>query len=560
MLSRIKYFLYFLLLGTFFAFICCQQETSITKADIVFLDGNIVTMNKDLPQAQAVAIKGISIISVGTNKEVKPFIGDMTKVINLEQKLVIPGLIDAHVHPFGAGRALTILDLKTLNKEQILEKVARKVKETEKGEWIEGRGWDQGFWREQKFPSRYELDTVAPDNPVALTRIDGHSAWYNSMALSLSNINKDTKEPEGGRILRDAQGEPTGILVDEAMGLIKRGEYRGGIEDKEVYIKLAMEQYKKWGITGIHDAGANKESLQVYKKLIDEGKLSVRVYAMISAGSDAFMEYLNKGPQIGLGNNFLTIRSIKFLLDGALGSRGALLFEPYSDSPDTTGLQLVKEDKAYSIIKISLEKGFQVCIHAIGDKANHIVLNLYHKALEEKPIEDHRLRIEHTSVVQREDVPRFKELNVIASMQPIFIGEYGRWSEDRLGPHRVKGVLIFRQLLDAGAIIAGGTDTPASDTGNPLINFYTAVARKSPYGLPKEWYGKEKVTREEALKMLTIDAAYAAFEENIKGSIEMDKLADVIVLSKDIMRIEEEEILNTEVLITILDGKIIYSK
>lgn len=563
MFAKVKYFLYFFLtLAVLFSIFSCQQETSAIEADIALLNGNIVTMSDDLPRAQAVAIRGNRIISVGTNKEIKPFIGEKTKVISLEQKLVIPGLIDAHVHPFGAGRALTTsaLDLKGLNKEKILDKVARRVKEVEKGVWIEGRGWDQGFWKEKKFPTRYDLDTVAPDNPVALTRIGGHSGWYNSMALRLSNIDKDTKDPEGGRILRDAQGEPTGMLIDEATGLIERERYGEGLEERETYIKLAMEQYKKWGVTGIHDAAADRESLQVYEELKRKGELTVRVYAMISAGSDAFPEYLSKGPQVDSKDYFLTARSVKMFIDGALGSRGALLFEPYSDSPETSGLQMMKEEEAFAKIKKSLEKGFQVCVHAIGDKGVHIMLNLYQRALEENPVENHRFRIEHASVIQKEDLPRFKELNVIASMQPVFLGEYGRWSEDRLGPERAKGVLIFRQLLDAGVIIAGGTDTPASDDGNLLINFYTAVARKSPYGVPEEWHGKEKVTREEALRMLTIDAAYAAFEEDIKGSIEAGKLADVVVLSQDIMKIDEEEILNTEVLMTILDGKIIYSK
>jgi predicted amidohydrolase YtcJ len=561
MLKKVKYTLcIFVALAALFVIFSCQQETSGVKADLVLLNGNIVTMNHDLPRAEAVAIRGNSIISVGTSKKVKPFVGEETKVIDLEQKLAIPGFIDAHVHPFSAGRALTVLDLKGLTKEQILDKVAHKVKESAQGAWVVGRGWDQGFWKEKKFPTRYDLDAIAPVNPVALTRIDGHSGWYNSMALQLSNIDKDTQAPEGGQILRDAQGKPTGMLIDEAMGLLKGEGYGEGLEDRETYIKLAMEQYRKWGVTGIHDAGAGKEALQTYEDLKRRGELTVRVYAMISAGSKAFPTYLNKGPQVDSENHLLTVRSVKMLIDGALGSRGALLFEPYSDSPDTSGLQLMREEKVYDVINESIENGFQVCIHAIGDKANHIVLNLYQKSLEENPVEDHRFRIEHASVIQPKDLPRFKELSVIASMQPVFIGEYGRWSEDRLGPQRVKGVLIVRQLLDAGVIVAGGTDNPASDDGNPLVNFYTAVTRKSPYGVPDEWYGQEKITREEALRIFTLDAAYAAFEEDIKGSIETGKLADIVVLNKDIMSIDEEGILNTEVLMTILDGKIIYSK
>ena len=535
----------------------CRQKNPTAKADLALWHGNIITMNNDLPRAQAMAILGNRIISVGNDKDVEPLIGDKTKVIDLERKLVIPGLIDAHLHPFGAGRALIVLDLKGLTKKQILDKVAGKLKDVKKGDWIEAEGWDQGFWKEKEFPTRYELDAIAPDNPAVLSRIDGHSGWYNSLALRLSKIDKKTKDPEGGRILRDARGEPTGILIDEAMGLIERERPGEGLERKETYIKLAMEQFRKWGITGIHDAGADKDSLQVYEKLRQNGELTVRVYAMISARGDAFSEALSQGPRI---DNFLTARSVKMLIDGALGSRGALLLEPYSDSPETSGLQMMKEEEAYSLIKKSIEKGFQVCAHAIGDKALHIMLNLYQRALKENPAQDPRFRIEHASVIQKDDLPRFKEMSVIAAMQPIFVGEYGRWAEDRLGPQRIKGVLIFRQLLDAGVKVAGGTDSPASDTGNPLFNFYAAVTRKSPYGVPQEWYGREKVTREEALRMMTVDAAYAAFEEETKGSLKVGKLADAVVLDKDIMTIDEEQILKTEVLMTILDGKIIYSR
>jgi len=535
---------------------CLRHKTPPAKADLVLWNGNVVTLSAELPKAQAVAISGNRIIGVGDAKEVKPFIGEKTKVIDLAQKLVIPGLIDAHLHPFGAGRALTILDLKGLSKEEILARVALKVKELKKGEWIEAEGWDQGFWKEKEFPTRQELDAAAPDNPAVLSRIDGHSAWYNSLAFRLSNIDRNTKDPEGGRILRDAHGEPTGMLIDEAMGLIKK-EHGEGPELKERYIKLAMEQYRKWGVTGIQDAGEDRGSLEVYEKLKQKGELTVRVYAMINATGDAFAEALSRGPRV---DDFLTERCVKILIDGALGSRGALLFEPYSDAPDTSGLQMMPEEKAYSIIRNSLEKGFQVATHAIGDRAVHIMLNLYQRALQENPVKDPRLRIEHASVVRNEDLPRFKQLNVIASMQPIFIGEYGRWSEDRLGPQRVQGVLILRDLLDSGVAVAGGTDCPASDSGNPLLNFYAAVTRKSPFGVPQEWYGRQKITREEALRMLTFNAAFAAFEEDKKGSLEAGKLADLVVLSQDIMTIDEEQILNTEVVMTILDGKIIYGR
>jgi len=551
-----RYAAFLLALAVFSLAFCLRHKTPPAKADLVLSNGNVVTLSAELPKAQAVAISGNRIVRVGSAKDVKPFIGEKTRVIDLGQKLVIPGLIDAHLHPFGAGRALTVLDLKGLSKEEILARVALKVKELKKGEWIEAEGWDQGFWKEKEFPTRQELDAVAPDNPAVLSRIDGHSGWYNSPAFRLSDIDRNTKDPEGGRILQDDQGEPTGMLIDEAMGLIKK-EHGEGPELKERYIKLAMEQYRKWGVTGIQDAGEDRGSLEVYEKLKQTGDLTVRVYAMINAGGDAFAEALSRGPRV---DDFLTERCTKILIDGALGSRGALLFEPYSDAPDTSGLQMMTEEKAYSIIRNSLEKGFQVATHAIGDRAVHIMLNLYQRALLENSVKDPRLRIEHASVVRNEDLPRFKQLNIIASMQPIFVGEYGRWSEDRLGPQRAKGVLIVRDLLDSGVAVAGGTDCPASDSGNPLLNFYAAVTRKSPFGVPEEWYSRQKVSREEALRMLTTNAAYAAFEEEKKGSLEAGKLADLVVLSQDIMTIDEEQILNTEVVMTILDGKIIFGR
>ncbi len=553
--------------GTFFLFVSAQvvlffavgwpKTPSPIKADLVFRNGIIITLDRNLPRAQALALAGNKIIGVGDDQAIDSLIGEKTKVIDLKQKTVVPGFIDAHVHPFGAGRSLTILDLKGLNKQEILDRVARRVKEVKKGDWIEAGGWDQGFWKEKEFPARYELDAVTPDNPAALIRIDGHSGWYNSLAFRLSHLDQKTKDPEGGRILRDSRGEPTGMLIDEAMGLIQRNESRESLERKETYIRLAMGQYKKWGVTGIHDAGADNGSFQVYEKLRQRGELTVRVYAMISSHGEAFAAALRRGPRV---DSFLSARSIKMLIDGALGSRGALLFEPYSDSLDTAGLQMMPEEEAYGIIKSSLAKGFQVCTHAIGDKAVHMTLGLYARALREHPVENHRLRVEHASVIANEDVSEFKTLDAIASVQPIFVGEYGRWAQDRLGPQRVRQVLVLRKLLDAGVRIAGGTDCPASDSGDPLLNFYAAVTRRSPYGVPQEWYGQQKISREEALRLLTIDAAYAAFEEDLKGSIKVGKLADVVVLNQDITNVREDQLLKTEVLMTVLDGKIIYAR
>ena len=468
-----------------------------------------------------------------------------------------------HLHLISLGNTKKILNLVgTTSKEEIIQIVANKISREGEGKWIFGRGWDQNDWPIKEFPTRWDLDSVSPKNPVVLTRIDGHALWVNTVVLKKAGITKETPDPEGGKIIRDPEtGEPTGILIDEAMSLVEKVVPSSTYEERKEMAILASQECSSLGLTTVHDAGVNLETIKIYKELINENKLTVRLYVMLRWPGDAVNIYLEKGPEIGYGNNYLTIRSIKMFADGALGSRGAALFEPYSDDPTNTGLITFDPDKAFEIMKKALEKGFQVCVHAIGDRANRLVLDLFEKAFKSVPqVKDHRFRIEHAQVLTKEDIPRFAKLRVIPSMQPTHATSDMYWAEDRLGPERVKWAYAWKSLLNTGAKIAGGSDAPV-ESANPLWGIYAACTRQDHKGWPEGgWHPEQKVSRYEALKMFTIDAAYAGFEEKIKGSIEEGKLADIVVLSKDILSIPAKEILNTRVEMTIVGGKIVYQR
>jgi len=554
-----KFFIFLFLIGFLLSLVNCTKK----QADMVLLNGNVITMNPKKPSVEAIAIIGDKIIKVGSNKDVKKLIGPQTKVINLKGKTVAPGFIDAHLHFISLGNTKKVLNLVgTTSKEEIVQIVANKISEEGEGKWIFGRGWDQNDWPIKEFPTRWDLDPVSPKNPVILTRIDGHALWVNSLALEKAGVTKETPDPEGGKIIRDPEtGEPTGILIDEAMSLVEKIVPSSTYEERKEMAILASEECSSLGLTTVHDAGVDLETIKIYKELINENKLTVRLYVMLRWPGNAVNTYLEKGPEIGYGNNYLTIRSIKMFADGALGSRGAALFEPYSDDPTNTGLITFDPDKAFEIMKKALEKGFQVCVHAIGDRANRLVLDLFEKAFKSVPqVKDHRFRIEHAQVLTEEDILRFAKLKVIPSMQPTHATSDMYWAEDRLGPERVKWAYAWKSLLNTGVRIAGGSDAPV-ESANPLWGIYAACTRQDHKGWPEGgWHPDQKVSRYEALKMFTIDAAYAGFEEKIKGSIEEGKLADIVVLSKDILNIPAKEILDTRVEMTIVGGKIVYQR
>ncbi len=553
-----------ILLAALLALSCCSPPAPKTGSDIgkdaadtVFVNGNVITMDPEHPKAQAVAIIGDRIILVGTNEEAMNTTDEGTEVIDLGGKTVVPGLIDAHCHVASYGDSLRKLNLVgTESLEEIIALVKEKVKKSKPGEWIVGRGWDQNDWKKKHFPTNDALSAISPDNPVYLTRICGHAAFVNRLALKLAGVTKDTLDPPGGKIHKDpVTGEPTGVLIDTASSLVSG--VRPGMTRRELRecIELAINECLKVGLTGVHDAGVSATEIAIYKELASEGKLNLRVYAMVDGGSGYWLA--NK-PEIGAAGGFLTVRSIKLFSDGALGSRGAALLAPYSDSPGNSGLLTMTTDAISAVTQKALCEGYQVCTHAIGDRANRVVLDGYEAALKAVPVKDHRLRVEHAQVLAPEDIPRFGKLGIIASMQPTHCTSDMYWAGDRLGAERVKGAYVWRSLLKTGAKIASGSDFPI-ESNNPLWGIYAAVTRQDHKGWPEGgWFPQQRMTREEALRSFTVDAAYAAFEEKLKGSLAPGRLADMTVLSKDIMSVPAAEILDTHVEMTIIGGKTVY--
>lgn len=537
--------------------ISCGEQTI---ADVVFVNGTIYTVNADFSVAEAVAIKGNKIVAAGTTDEVQSFIDDSTKVIDLEGKAVIPGLVDSHAHIISYGLSLDRLDLVgTGSAEEIAELVRAKAEELGPGEWILGRGWDQNDWPEKKFPTHEVLDEAAPDNPVILTRIDGHAIWVNARAMEIGNVTRETQNPDGGEIIRDEEGNPTGVFIDAAESLVNQhvpaetDEYR-----KEQLVK-AIQNCQAVGLVGVHDMGGGPSEIAIMRELIDEGKFQFRVYFNLRSGLSNLDELLAAGHQ-NYGDGRLVVRSVKTFIDGALGSRGAAFIEPYSDRTESTGLLMQTAEELEALAEKCLRAGFQLSTHAIGDLGNRITLDAFEQALAAVPTEDARLRIEHAQIVALDDIPRFKELGVLPSMQPVHCTSDFPWALDRVGPERAKGAYAWRKFLDTDVIIPCGSDFPVEDI-NPMHGFYAAITRQHGDGTPEGGYfPEEKMTREEALKGFTIWAATAAFAENELGSLEVGKKADLVVLDRDIMKVPELEVLETLVEMTVVDGKIVYER
>jgi len=540
-------------------------------ADLVFTNGNIYTVNDKQAHAEAVAVKGGRIVFVGSNAAAKQYQGSNTRVVDLHGATVVPGMTDAHYHFIGVGQREMNLNLEGItNLQDFLAKVKTRVDQAKPGEWVTGRGWIETFWTPPVFPTRWDLDKISPNNPVFLTRADGHGAVVNSAALKIGNITKETKDPFGGQIVRDREsGEPTGMLLDNAQGFVPRPS-EGNTEQA---IILANHRSVMLGWTQVQDPGGSYRDVDLYKKLYGEGKLKIRVYkAVYGPGAEA-QRLLKEGPIIEAFDNRLNVRAIKVVSDGALGSRGAALLEPYSDVPEikapdgslqrNVGFLRVKDEDLSPMLKEALQKGIQVETHAIGDWANRFVLDEYEKALQAVPknqrkIAEPRWRIEHSQIVNPTDIPRFAKLGIIPSMQPSHaIGDL-HFAPSRLGMDRLKGAYAWNSFLKTGVIIPGGSDAPV-ERGEPMIEFYAAVARKDIKGFSGEgWHPEEALSREQALKMLTIWPAYAAFEENLRGTIEVGKLADFTVLSADIMKIPEMDILKTHCVMTVIGGEIVF--
>jgi len=535
---------------------------AVPPADLVLRGGKVATVDDAFSIAEAVAVAGGRIVKVGSDDDIAPYIGPDTEVIELGGRLAVPGLIDAHAHVTGLGASLMTLDFRgTTSFREIIDMVAEKAASTPEGEWITGRSWDQNDWPEKEFPTHHALSEAVPDHPVFLRRIDGHAVIVNRKAMELSGITKETGNPDGGEILRDSNGEATGVFVDAAIGLVSRNVSSSTPHDPLETIELAAQSCLAVGLTGVHDAGASPATINRYKHLIDNDRLGIRIYAMLSNPGDNadVRDYLAKNLEPEYGGHMLSVRSIKLFADGALGSRGALMYEPYDDRPGYTGLQTIEYDRMLDICRAALAAGCQVCTHAIGDKGNGLVLDAYEQALKENPVPDHRFRIEHAQVVAPPDFKRFAGLGVIPSMQPTHATSDMYWAEDRVGPERVKGAYAWRRFLDEGCEIPCGSDFPVEEH-NPMLGIYAGITRQDPDGWPEGgWFPDQRMTREEVLRGFTIWAARAAFQEDILGSIEEGKLADITVLSKDILTVEPKEILATEAVYTIVGGRIRYS-
>lgn len=534
-------------------------------ATLVFINGNIYTANAKRAHAEAIAVKDDRIVFVGSNADAKKFQGANTRTVDLHGETVVPGLTDAHYHFIGVGQREMNLNLEGItNLEDFLAKVKARVDQAKPGEWVTGRGWIETFWKPPVFPTREDLDKISPNNPVFLTRADGHGAVANTAALKLGNVTRDTKDPFGGQILRNKEtGEPVGMLLDTAQGLVTRNIPPRSEGDTDKAIVLANKRSIELGWTQVQDPGGSYDDVEHYQKLYGEGKLKIRIYKAVYGPGTPAQRLLRDGPIIEAFGNRLNVRAIKVVSDGALGSRGAALLAPYSDAPDSKGFLRVKDDELMPMLKEALQKGIQVETHAIGDYANRFTLDEYEKALSavpksERKIAEPRWRIEHSQIVNPVDIPRFAKLGIIPSMQPSHaIGDL-HFAPSRLGMERLKGAYAWNSFIKSGVIIPGGSDAPV-ERGEPMIEFYAAVARKDIRGFSGDgWHPEEKVTREEALKMFTIWPAYVAFEENLRGSIEVGKLADLTVLSADIMRIPEMEILRTRCVMTVIGGEIVY--
>lgn len=548
-----------------FAGVACAPEPEVA-ADLVLHHGKVVTVDDAVPEGQAIAVKGDTILAVGTDEEIDAYVGRRTEVIDLAGNLAVPGLIDSHAHFMGIGQAQLQLNLMDVaNWDEVVSMVAAVVADAQPGELIRGRGWHQAKWDRppegavEGLPTHHSLSAVSPNNPVILTHASGHATFANAKAMEMSGITRDTPDPEGGEIVRDANGDPIGVFRETAGRLLAPARRDAPQPDPRRVAQLAAEEVLSKGITTLHDAGSSFETIDLFKQMVDDGSLGVRLWVMASAPNEQLEERLDDYRLIGYGDNHLTVRAIKRLIDGALGPHGAWLLRPYDDLPSSRGLNTTPVDYIEATARIAIEHDFQLGVHAIGDRANREVLNIFERTFRAHPDRTNlRWRIEHAQHLHPNDIPRFGELGVTAAMQGIHCTSDAVYVLQRLGERRAEeGAYVWRKLLDSGAVVANGTDAPVEDV-NPIPSFYATVSRRLKDG--SVFFADQRLTRLEALKTYTINGAYAGFEEDIKGSLTPGKLADVTVLSQDIMTIPEEEIPETEVVYTIVGGKVLYSR
>lgn len=565
--------IYTLLLFAIFAGACKSGPEN--PADKVFINGTVYTVDEANPQVQAVAVKDGLILALGSTEEIQAFVGESTEVIDLQGKTMTPGFIESHAHLMGIGYNKLEIDLMGVKTyEELIQKVADAAATAKPGDWITGRGWHQDKWLQMPektvkgFQTHDALSAVTPNNPVYLAHASGHASFVNQKAMELAGITplrseKPTQEVEGGEVLRDELGNPTGVLVERASTLVSKLIPETTPEKNEEALTLALQELAEKGITSFHDAGSGQDLIDLVTKFKNEGKLTARMYIMLTGRQPELLEaWYKKGPMIDTADHFVTVRSIKLNCDGALGPWGAWLLEDYSDKPGHRGHETLPMSVVTEVSEKALPLGFQVCAHAIGDRANQEILDRFEAAFVKNPeAKDHRFRIEHAQHLHPDDIPRFGQLGVIAAMQAIHLSSDRPWAIDRLGEKRIiDGAYVWQKLFQTGARIANGTDAPVEPV-DPIPSFYASVTRKTLQGLPEGGYeADQKMTRDQALKSYTLDGAYAEFEENFKGSIQVGKAADFTVFDKNIMEIPEDEILQTKVQMTVVGGKVVYKK
>ena len=568
-MNRILSFFLLLALGT-----SCSQSLSVDQfADTLIINGNIYTVDTLLPGAEAVALRGGRIIDVGSTADLMVLRGDSTEVIDLQGRFMMPGFIEGHGHFSGLGYSLINLNfLHTSSWEEIVQMVAEAAAQAEPGEWIVGRGWHQEKWTETPSPSvlgypyHEALSAVSADNPVILRHASGHSLFANAKAMELAGVTAETPDPSGGEVVRDSRGKAIGVFEERAMSLINAAydDYRAGLSEeaksKEWYraIELAEEECLKKGVTSFQDAGSKYFELERYEQMAEAGELDLRLWAMVRHSYDEMKDNLDGYPKIDVGNHYFTCRAIKSEVDGALGAFGAWLLRAYNDKKGFTGQNTTPIPEVKNIAQLAMDNDMQMCVHAIGDRANRVVLNIYEEQLSANPEKENlRWRMEHAQHLDTADIPRFREMGIIASMQGIHCTSDAPFVEKRLGRERSRlGAYPWRSLLDEGVIIANGTDAPVEDV-DPLLSFYASVTRKrADNGF--EFFPEQRMTRAEAIHSYTLGNAYAGFEEDFKGSVTKGKAADFVVLSHDLVNCTDEEILESKVLMTMVDGEVRY--
>jgi len=554
----------------------CSGKEQKVAADMIIQGGTIYTMNEDQPTAEAVAIVDNKIVYVGDVAGAANWIDKATRIVELNGNTLTPGFIEGHGHFMGLGENELNVDLLEVKSyDELLDKVKEAVDAAKPGQWITGRGWHQSKWDPQPekmikgFPTHDRLSEISPDNPIYLKHASGHAAMANAKAMEVAGVlpmsteSLENLEVEGGEIIRDELGNPTGVFNETAQRLIAKHIPETTEERNKQAFKLAVEACHRNGITSFHDAGIGRETIALYNEMRANDQMGVRIYAMLTGWDRELLEeWYARGIMVDTAH-WLTIRSIKLNCDGALGSRGAWLLEEYTDRPGHFGHETLPMEFVAKTANKGLKNGFQVCAHAIGDRANREILDRYEKAFIANPdlAEDHRFRIEHAQHLHPEDIPRFAELGVIPAMQAIHMSSDRPWAIDRLGEKRiVEGAYMWQALLASGIPIVNGTDVPVEPI-DPIASYYASVTRQTLEGTPEGGYEPaQKMTREQALRSYTLDAAYGTFEEEIKGSIEVGKLADFTVFSKDIMQVPDDQLLDTEVVMTFVDGDLVYEK